>query len=275
MRSTQLRKRDIVPQDRDLTLIRALAEDFRILTPRQINELVPRGSARRVNFRLNKLRDAGYLSYRPLASFGPGSTGGYYLGPKAAELFDPAERNAVTTIREQASKLAETGLAHRMLVDSIHIRFRVASRANPQFKLFTWIDQYSDWWSALRKYGVPIQADAYAECLVLFGFQNLLTLFLEVDRGTERGHMIEDKLNRYAAYAASGDYERLFAAGMFRVLFVTTSDARRDQLIKKMERLGPDVFWVTTWEAFRNSDLLAPHWRRPRYEGAYSLLSHT
>ena len=162
-------KNGIVPQERDLALIRALAEDFRILTREQIEELIPRGSSRRVNFRLKQLREAGYLAFRPLPTIGPASTGGYFLGPRAAELFDPSEKGAVAAIRDQAAKLAASGLEHRMLVDSIHIRFRGAFRNHPDCKLFTWIDQYSDWWTELRRYGVPVQADAYAEYLIFFG----------------------------------------------------------------------------------------------------------
>ena len=149
------------PQSRDVALIRMLAENFRILNGEQIGELFPMGSVRRRNFRLKKLCDAGYLSTRSLVQMGNVTKHGYYLGPRAAELFvNPTERKIVNTIRVQVPQLAESGLAHRMLVDSVHIRFLTAGREYPEYKLLTWIDQYSPWWQELEKYGVPVQADA-------------------------------------------------------------------------------------------------------------------
>jgi len=47
-----------------------------------------------------------------------------------------------------------------MLVDSIHIRFLTAARQYANYRLVTWIDQYSAWWKELRTYGVPIRRTA-------------------------------------------------------------------------------------------------------------------
>src|SRR5713101_7353112 len=157
----------IRPQNRDVALIRMLAENFRILDREQIGELFPMGSIRRLNFRLKKLCDAGYLSTRTLLPLGNVTKYGYYLGPRAAELFvNPTERKIVNSIRAQVPQLAESGLAHRMLVDSIHIRFLTAGREYPEYKLLTWIDQYSPWWQELEEYSVPVQSDGYGEYLV-------------------------------------------------------------------------------------------------------------
>src|ERR1051325_12070269 len=123
----------IVLQDRDHALLRRLTEDFRILSREQIGELFPMGSVARLNFRLKQLRDAGYLSSRPLAGLGTAVKRGYYLGPRAIELLsDPIERRVATSVRSQAAQLAPAGLEHRMLVDSVHIRFLTAARAYPK-----------------------------------------------------------------------------------------------------------------------------------------------
>src|SRR5882724_10855262 len=90
----------IVLQPRDVALIRMLAEKFRILNREQIGELFPMGSIRRLNFRLKKLCDAGYLSTRALVEMRNVAKHGYYLGPRAAELFPhPTERKLVKSIR--------------------------------------------------------------------------------------------------------------------------------------------------------------------------------
>jgi hypothetical protein len=262
-------------QERDIALIRMLVEDLRILNSEQIGELFPMGSARRVNFRLKQLCDAGYLSMRVLARMGNVTRHGYYVGPKAAELFSsPTEQKMVRSIRAQVPQLAESGLAHRMMVDSIYIRFLTAGRVYPEYKLMTWIDQYSAWWEELRRYGVPIQADGYGEYLVLLHFNSLFTFFLEADRITERGEMIEDKLDRYVHYAESGRYERQFAAKPFRVLFITMSARRMEGLLRIMGRKKSNIFWVTTWDEFKRSKLLDAYWHRPNDPATYSLLSH-
>jgi hypothetical protein len=265
----------VVPQPRDLSLIRMLAEDFRILAREQIGELFPMGSVARQSFRLQRLRRAGYLSTRPITGFGAATKLGYYLGPKAVELFDPVEQNAVAAIRAQAAELAPSDLVHRMLIDSVHIRFLTATRDYPNYKLVTWVDQYSPWWESVREYGVPIQADAYAEYLILMYFDSLFTFFLEVDRATERGQAIKDKIERYVTFAAAGNYQSQFAvARPFRVLFVTTSQGRLEGLSKLMEERNPDLFWLTTVERFKSAKLFDPHWVRPGRAGLHALSSH-
>jgi hypothetical protein len=267
--------KSIRPQDRDVALIRMLAEKFRILTREQIGELFPMGSIRRLNFRLKKLCDAGYLSTRALVEMGNVTKHGYYLGPRAAELFlNPTEQKIVKSIRTQVPQLAESGLAHRMLVDSVHIRFLTAGREYPEYKLLTWIDQYSPWWQELETYGVPVQADGYGEYLVLLHFDSLFTFFLEVDRGTERGQTLQEKIDRYIQYAESGAYEEHFAAKPFRVLFITTTDRRMEGMLRMMENTPQDIFWVTTWKRFTASKLLDAYWRRPNRPETYSLLFH-
>jgi hypothetical protein len=268
-----MKRTSIVLQDRDIALLRTLAEDFQILSREQIEELFPMGSRSRVNFRLKQLRDASFLSFRELTRVGNVTRGVYYLGPQAQSVFEPGEKNAVELARAHAAELAESGLAHRLLVIWLHIRFLTTARTCPEFRLHTWIDQYSPWWQDLRDYGVPFQADAYAECLLVFGFEHLHTFFLEVDRGTERGLAIRHKLDRYVQYAASGTYERQFAARAFRVLFVTTSVARMERLLRLMANTERDLFWITTWDRIKHSRLLDPVWRRPYHQGEYSLNS--
>lgn len=264
--------RAIVLQERDRALIHMLTEEFRILSREQIGELFPMGSTARLNFRLKQLRDAGYLSSRQLSGLGAAMKRGYYLGPRATELFsDPTEKRLVETIRHQAAQLSETGLAHRLLVDSVHIRFLAAARDYPNYKLLTWIDQYSQWWKSVRDYGVPVQPDGYGEYLMLMYFESLFTFFVEVDRGTERGEAIESKIDRYIGYANSGLYERQFAAPFFRVLLITTSPRRLEGLLAMIGAKTDKIFWVTTWDRFKHAKLFDYHWQRPGQKGFHSL----
>src|SRR5438876_11459141 len=242
--NTNARRKAISLQHRDISLIRLLWEEFRLINGEQVVELFPMGAMRRRNFRLRQLCDAGYLSSRELIRLGTVAKHGYYLGPRAPELFsDPTEQRLVKGIRAQVAQLTQSGLAHRMLVDSIHIRFLTAAREYTNYRLVTWIDQYSAWWKELRTYGVPIQADGYGEYLLLLHFDNLFTFFLELDRGTERGETLQDKIDRYVHYAESGLYEKQFAARPFRLLIITTTERRMHGLLKMTESRPPNLLW--------------------------------
>src|SRR5258708_12068644 len=85
--NTNARRKAISLQNRDISLIRMLAEDFRMLNGEQIGELFPLGSIRRRNFRLKQLCDAGYLSSRELIRMGNVAKPGDYPGPRAPALF--------------------------------------------------------------------------------------------------------------------------------------------------------------------------------------------
>jgi len=258
-----------------VSLIRLLAEEFHVLTREQISELIPMGSVARLNFRLKQLRDAGYLSSRNIWGFGSAVQLGYYLGPHAPELFDETERAAVRTHAAEAADLKVAGLAHRMLVDSVHIRFLTASRQYPNYKFLTWVDQYSPWWQKLREYGVPVQADGYGEYIMLLHFDALLTFFLELDRCTERGEGIRSKIDRYVQFAKTGQYEERFATSTpFRVLFITTGKERLEHVLKIIEQKTDKTFWLATWKDFKSSRLMDAYWRRPHKDGYYSLSSH-
>jgi hypothetical protein len=181
----------------------------------------------------------------------------------------------VESIRAQIPQFAENNLAHRTLVDSVHIHFLTASRDYPEYKLLAWVDQYSPSWDELHRYGVPGQADGYGEYLMLLHFESLYTCFIEVDRGTERGRTIQDKVERYVQYAESGEYQNKFAARLFRVLFITTTTRRAEGLARLIGQQPRDLFWLTTWDQMRSSKLFDAYWRRPGLEGLHSLRSHT
>lgn len=201
---SKLQKNKIVAlQRRDLGLIRIMAEEFPLLIREQIDELVPMGSVSRLNYRLKQLCDAGYLSSRKLSGAGRAWKLGYFLGARAWEVFkNPTEQRLAELMRSKGIQLSVRTLDHRIMVDSVHIRFLVASRNEPNYKLVTWISQYSPKWKELKDYGgVPVEADGYGEYVQFLRFDNMQTFFLEVDRGTEMGRSIKGKIERYVRYA--------------------------------------------------------------------------
>ena len=104
---------------------------------------------------------------------------------------------------------------------------------------------------------------------------------VEIDRGTvtvsptawqQRGWT--QKIRAYLEYYQSGAYERRYQTRSFRVLTVTTSEERLQNMRKATEEVGGDArFWFTTFEQVKADTILTEKvWYRAVNEGAYSLL---
>jgi len=266
------RKKGAVLQERDTLLLDLLATQFRLLSRDQIGELLPMGSVSRLNFRLKRLVEGRYLSTRLITTRGPSHKLTYYLGPRSLDTFADSEHQEIAaSAREQAAELTALGLPHRMLVDDIHIRFLVSQRLYPHFKLITWVDQYSQSWEQLRKLGLFFEPDGYGEYRLSFAFQNVVPFFVEADRGTERGTLLLEKIDRYLRYAALLLTSARLSAEPFRVLFITESNRRTKNLLEVIGTKTDKLFWVTTADRFRQAQLFDPHWSRPHQEGRHSL----
>jgi hypothetical protein len=259
----------VILQPRDLELIQRLANDFLLLTRRQVAELLPGRSVRRTNFRLRKLHRAGYISRRYPSGMLMARVPLYYLGPGAAEALGLGGQDIkIRQRRRQAIQLKESALPHFLLVDSVHIKFLIASRNCPEFVLLNWVPQYAPIWATLNQYGLPIRPDAYAECRV---DALVLRFFVELDRGTERGASIRKKIDSYTQYARSGKFAQHFSAPDFRVLFIAPSQRRAQRLLRIMAGTNHELGAATSFEAFFERPLLEPHWLIPGSETPQSL----
>src|SRR5262249_39398278 len=144
----------------------------------------------------------------------------------------------------------------------------------PDYRLLAWVDQYSPWWQELQAYGLPAQADGYAEYLLLLHFDSLFALFVEIDCGSESGTVIKSKIDAFADYALSGPFQSRFVVRDFRVLFITSSRRRMGHIIDLCERASaPGIFWATTVDDFMGSKLFDRYWRRPAKTGTHTLLA--
>ena len=248
----------LVLQPKDRQLIEYLATDFVLLTSTQIRELFPGRAVRRTNFRLRKLVRAGYLSRRFPTGILLSHTSLYYLGPRATEALglDPADP-ALRLRRKQALQLRDGVLPHFLLVNTVHIKFLTAARQYPDYELSNWIPQYAPIWNTLNQYGFPLRPDGYAECRQAAQVSHF---FIEVDCGTERGSLIQQKLAAYADYARSQRFQAQFSAPDFRVLFILPSRRRARQILPLMRRMPSDLFAVSTVDDFLKQGLLESHW---------------
>lgn len=73
--------------------------------------------------------------------------------------------------------------------------------------------------------------------------------FLEVDRGTEGLRQFGGQISVYQEYMLSGRYQERFHTSSLRILIITTTQKRLDNLRKTTARVGgKDRYWFTTFE---------------------------
>jgi hypothetical protein len=193
----------------------------------------------------------------------------YHLGPRAAEMLSPGDpEGRIAARRRRAMEFSESALPHLLEVDAVHIRFVTAERAEGGYRMLGWIPQYHGIWRKLSEVGLPFRPDGY----VTYTKDSVVFhSFVEIDRGTERGSILGNKLYVYDEYAESGGFEQHFGASRFRVLFVAGSMRRAGQLLRAMARYQRDLFWVTTAREFFTEPLFDPHWRTPSTDVALAL----
>ena len=97
-----------------------------------------------------------------------------------------------------------------------------------------------------------------------FGVGKSAHYFLEVDRGTMSNERFKRKMEAYASFRSSGLSESSFATKNFRVLTVTTSRKRLENLKRVTAGVGDEShFWFTTEEhidIWQPEVLLKPIW---------------
>src|SRR5712692_6810102 len=107
---------------------------------------------------------------------------------------------------------------------------------------------------------VPIIPDAY---FVLHLGNQRAHFFLELDRATMSNKRWKRRILAYKKYVESGKYHERYKTNSLRILTVTTTPQRLDNLKHTTANAGgDDLFWFTTLsEATTNDVLSSPIWR--------------
>jgi len=243
----------------DLKLLKLLANEFLLLTRDQIRTLLTPRSIRRTNFRLQRLVAGEYVERRHILFSLDASRKSpfYHLGRRAWELLHPAGPDPkLARRRRRAKSFHESALFHLIAVNAVHIKFLTAHDA--RVTLLRWIPQYARIWRDFL-----FRPDGFAE------YQCgswVCRCFVELDRGTERGGLLLDKLFAYHRYAIQQGYERdTLSPTPFRVLFITTGGMRRVRML--LGRMGKfdtaEIFWVARKSEFLAHPLSHAHWHTP------------
>jgi hypothetical protein len=244
---------------RDLILLRAIAF-LRVIDREQARAIGNFNSATRLNYRLAALRSLGLLK-QFFVGLGPGTRKGVFsLTRKGAQVAGVVYRR--TRFASDATIGFDPFLIHRIAVGDVYIA--VMQKSLPEgVRTSTW-----------RFFETPLAGNTH---LIPDGYFELHSrdasrgVFLEMDMGTETARIWKKKVAEYLSFAASGGFQEGFGVQQFRVLVITTSAKRLQNLARVISSLTQKLFWLTTLEELKTSGPWVPIWSRPVGGNKHSL----
>jgi Replication-relaxation len=274
---------------RDVQIIQAVHE-YRALTAGQIAALFWDGVVNaRCKLRLRLLYQYGYLDRdeqptklsegrKPLV---------YFLHRLGAEYLSQLAGHALDW-NPQDNDISYPFLHHLLATNDVRVAV-VRSAKQHGWEVPTWLDEKTLKSPQMKdtimlkgerggKEKAAVVPDSYFR---LETKEDLYNFFLECDMGTvtldasaERRRDFARKIRSYLVYYSSGLYEKRYHSRDMRVITVTTSEQRMQNLITVTEAAGgKGRFWFTTFDRVKNADILtAPIWKVATREGLYPLL---
>ncbi len=269
----------LVIGERDLRILRALAE-HRFLTSEQLFAL-DGGGRRNLQRRLQYLFHLGFVD-RPsqqLSFDRPQSHIVYALGDKGADLLCerlawPRGKVDWTTKNRQASA---SYIWHGLMISQFWTVLSLALRGNPA-SLVNW-QQGAELRDHVQVEGrrLAIVPDAF---FTIEEGDDLLHFFLEADRSTMSLKRFWGKMRAYWEWWKQDRHRDKFDISRFRVLTITLSDARKDNLRDVARRAddlrrGSAMFLFACEKSYNLQEpesILCPIWHSPRDGKSHHLL---
>lgn len=254
---------------RDIEVIKAI-HDYRVLKSDQIQELFF-GSQSTASYRLTRLFQHEYLDRNFLPTLGGLASSPilYALGKRGADILFTHYGLAREDLRRKLGKkeLSPMFLEHILQINEFRIAVTLAAK-EAGYSMETWLDDAelkSDYDYVTvdtptgRKAKVSLIPDSYFTLEVP---QGRASFFLELDRGTMTLGRFQQKILTYKKYFSSGQYQRRYKTKSLRVLTITVSEKRLQNLKRKADEVdGGRVFWFTTLDQVRMDLILnTPIW---------------
>jgi hypothetical protein len=244
-------KTSIVLQERDLRLLEAL-ETMRVIDREQAKMVAGFRSTRRANARLLSLTRAGLLKRAFIGSH----EAVYWLANR--------ELQKVRKRGEFTPEPAALFLRHRLEINRLQLLVQYAGIPTPGW----WFGRWQSFQEPLLT-TLPLIPDGYCE---IGSAQGVRATFVEIDLGTEAAPVLAKKASLYLQLATSGDFPKLFSRSQFRVLIVTTSQRRLDNLRLAVAKLTDKIFWFGTLDMLTTERFWSAAWLRPTGNQLQSLL---
>jgi len=239
----------MVIQERDRHLLRELAA-LRIIDREQAKLIGQFGSTTRVNRRLLMLHRAGLVKRYFLGTNGAGQKAVYGISRKGALLVDAPYRGLQR--RSDEPIIADLFVQHQLAINDVYCSLRYLPMPVPGVQFLRWVHFFRPIVPEIRL--IP---DGYVE-FVLNG--NIISCFLEIDRGPETLKTWTEKVRNYLQLALTGTFERLFQKPSFRVLVLANSERRMLSIRKAVLPLTAKLFWFATLYEARGSGFFEPIW---------------
>ena len=244
-------KRQYVPQPRDLQLLREITV-LRNVDREQAQIIAGFGSPTRAKTRLLKLVKIGLLNRFFISTEKGGKKSIYTSSEKSARLL----QIPFTGLLRKANQLVlgDLFVNHQLHINEIYIALK-HKNTRSDVQLLEWRGFQEKLTSSS-----PIIPDAYFE---LSTPRMQVSVFLEVDLGTETAKTWKIKIESYLKLAVTGEFEKRFNRPQFRILVIVNSAPRMHRLRLLVETFTDKIFWFSTFEQIRQSGFWSPIWLRP------------
>jgi len=249
----------VILQHRDMHLLRELSV-MRVIDREQAKAVAGFGSTTRANARLLALAQAGILRRFFWGTVGGARKALYAMSPRGAQIVGVPDRGPRRNRDEVLA--ADFFSMHQLCVNDLYcaVKYRPLPKGATLLK-----------WTSFHE---PIEStalipDGYAE-VALPG--RLISLFCEVDRGTENRKAWQGKVKHYLSYATSGGFARQFGQSQFRVLAVANSESRSTSLRVATSSLTDKIFRFTTLERIKREGLWGNIWQKSTGDERQTLL---
>ena len=262
------------PRDREIIVA---THALKVLTRDQIQRLFNMRCDRRANMRLRKLFDHGYLSRQFLPTVRGSGKALYFLGKRGVSIVSEELGVDPASLGKRVKELAELKklhLRHHLQLTDIRIAFIEAVQQRPGVTLERWLgenDYEHSFPAGDRGRGVlrRFRPDGY---LRLFHGKKLYGFFLELDRSTMTHRRFRKKALIYEEYLKLGHYRKRFGLSSFRVLVVTLTTTRLENLKKELEAKFDPIFWFSTLDRILDQSPLAAIWQRAGETSLFPLI---
>lgn len=277
--------RPYVPTERDREIVAAVAT-HRALTTDQVSLLFwgdPKASSR-CRLRLRLLAQNGYLqrAEQPVALIEGRRPLVYFLSAKGLSLASELLQVPPEQIgwKKEHNNVRWMFLEHLLATNDIRVRMEVAA-PKVGLEILEWIDDKALAARSIRDQVAVIEPDGKRRQMTVGpdGYVSLLApdgktrhrAFIEADRATVPLARWKTKVWKYQQYFRSRTFrDRYQASKPFRVLTVTTSQVRLENMLAVSAELGAVAwFWFSTYEALQDPDRIffEPVWQMVGHDG--------
>jgi hypothetical protein len=255
------KRRGLVIQERDLHLFRELTI-LRVIDREQTKLVAGFRSTTRVNARLLALTRAGLLRRVFVGTIVGGRKAIYSLSAKSAALINSDFKGL--SLKPGESLAGNLYLEHQLKINAVFLTVKYRPIPVPDTSFLRWIG-----FRGPLSRAIALIPDGYFE--LLHG-SSVRPSFLEIDLGTESLGVWKKKIQLYLQLAISGEFRRLFRQPQFRVLIVTTTDRRLQNLRSTVRQFTDKIFWFSTFKTINRKGFWSEAWLRPKKDQMHFLL---